>query len=369
MRRGITGGLALLLLLFGLILPVGAVDQESVRQEQEKLFDVDKLEEMGGEYLPDVKISEEMDINAALKNLLENGKDSVQGVLKHAAKSCLLLLTIVLLFGLATGLNEGAGGASNAIPLAAALAVTAVAVSDMSALVGMGRESMEQMQAFSKVLLPSMAAATAAAGSPGAAAVKQLSTVLFSDFLITLINQVLMPLTFAFIAASVAYAAVGNEGLKKLGGCIKWIINTVLGVFLLTFIGYLNISGAISGSADAVTVKAAKFTVSNMVPVVGGILSDAAETVLAGASLLRSAIGVFGMLVVVAICLLPFLHLGANYLAYKFTSALAETVADSRTAGLIDAIGTAFGMVLAMTASCAMLLIISMVSAVSMVSG
>jgi stage III sporulation protein AE len=176
-------------------------------------------------------------------------------------------------------------------------------------------------------------------------------------------------LTFAYIAASVAYAAVGNEGLKRIGGFIKWIVNTVLGVFLLAFIGYLNISGAISGSADAATVKAAKFTVSNMVPVVGGILSDAAETVLAGASVLRSAIGVFGMLAIIAMCLTPFLHLGAHYLAYKGTSALAATVADSRTAGLIDAIGSAFGLVLAMTASCAMLLIISMISAISMVTG
>lgn len=369
MKRVILGGMMLFALLWGLTLSVGAVDQETVRREQERLFGLDKLETIGEEYISKVKISEDLDVNAVLKTLLENGKHSVQGSLKHAAKSCLLLLTIVLLFGLATGLSESAGGISSAIPLAAALAVTAVAVTDMSALVGMGRQSMEQMQIFSKVLLPSMAAATAASGAPGAAAAKQLATVLFSDFLITLINQVLLPLTFAFIAAAVAYAAVGNEGLKKLGGCIKWMINTVLGVFLLTFIGYLNISGAISGSADAVTVKAAKFTVSNMVPVVGGILSDAAETVLAGASLLKSAIGVFGMLVVVAICLLPFLHLGAHYLAYKFTSALAETVADSRTAGLIDAIGTAFGMVLAMTASCAVLLIISMVSAVSMVAG
>ena len=37
----------------------------------------------------------------------------------------------------------------------------------------------------------------------------------------------------------------------------------------------------VAGTADAATIKAAKFTMSSMVPVVGGILSDAAETVLA----------------------------------------------------------------------------------------
>lgn len=361
-------GVILFALLLLCAVPAMALEREEIWQQQGQLFDVDELEQAGEEYIDEVNIGEKMDINSIIKNILENGKESAQGIIKKSVRSCLILLTIVLLFGLAEGIGHGTGSGFPIIPVASALAITAVAVSDMFALVGMGRESMEQMQTFSKVLLPSVAAATTAAGSPGAAAAKQLATILFSDCLITLINQLLLPLTFAYIAASVAYAALGNEGLKRIGGFIKWMVNTVLTIFLLVFIGYLNISGAISGSADAVTVKAAKFTVSNVVPVVGGILSDAAETVLAGASMLRSAIGVFGMLTVIAICLVPFLQLGAHYLAYKGTSALAATVADSRTAGLIDAIGSAFGLVLGMTASCAMLLIISMVSAISAVT-
>lgn len=363
-----------ILLLF--LLPIflygyaAAVEEDELRLRQEELFAVDELEQMGREHLGQVEIHETMDINSVLRSVLDNGKQSATGVVKQVIKSCLILLTIVLLFGLVEGLGEGtsSGSTTMAMHLACALAITAVAVGDMFSLVGMGRTAMEQMETFSKVLLPSVAAASAAAGAPGAAAAKQLATMLFSDLLLTLINQLLLPLTFGYIAVSVAYAALGNEGLKRIGSCLKWVVNTVLAVFLLAFIGYLNLSGAIAGSTDAVTVKAAKFTVSNMVPVVGGILSDAAETVLAGASVLRGAIGVFGALTVFAICLTPFLQLGAHYLAYKVTSALAATVANSRTASLIDAIGGAFGLVLGMTASCALLLIISMVSAVTMMT-
>lgn len=369
MRRTSAVLLLCVLLFLPFVTGAQAVDSEKVWDKQADLFSIPDLEEAGEGYLEDAKLSSNLDVNGMLEGILEDGKQSAQDVLKHALRSCMILLTIVILFGLADGISKGTGNGFPILPVAAALAITAVAVSDMFNLVGMGRESMENMQTFSKVLLPSVAAATAAAGSPGAAIAKQLATVLFSDFLITLINQLLLPLTFAYIAASVAYAAIGNEGLKRIGGFLKWIVHTLLGAFLLAFIAYLNMSGAIAGSTDATTVKAAKFTVSNMVPVVGGILSDAAETVLAGASMLRSVIGVFGMLVVLAMCLMPFLHLGAHYLAYKATSALAATVADSRTAGLIDAIGSAFGMVLGMTASCAMLLIISMVSAISMVTG
>lgn len=357
------------LLLFTCVLEAKAVDSERISQEQTKLFSIPELQKAGDAYLGEVDLGADMKVDSLLEKIAQTGKQSAQNVMKHALHSCLILLTIVMLFGLAEGIGHGTGSGFPVLPVAAALAITAVAVGDMFALVGMGKESMENMQTFSKVLLPSVAAATAASGAPGAAIAKQMATVLFSDFLITLINRLLLPLTFAYIAASVAYAAIGNEGLKRIGGFLKWMVHTMLGASLLAFIGYLNISGAIAGSTDATTVKAAKFTVSNMVPVVGGILADAAETVLAGASMLRSAIGVFGMLVVLAMCLMPFLHLGAHYLAYKGTSALAATVADSRTAGLIDAIGSAFGLVLAMTASCAMLLMISMVSAISMVTG
>ena len=102
--------------------------------------------------------------------------------------------------------------------------------------------------------------------------------------------------------------------------------------------------------------------------VVGGILSDAAETVLVGASVLRNTVGVFGMLTVLGICLVPFLQLGIHYLAYKLTAALTGTVSAGRVTGLIDSIGGAFGLVLGMTGACALLMLVSIVSAISVVT-
>lgn len=83
---------------------------------------------------------------------------------------------------------------------------------------------------------------------------------------------------------------------------------------------------------------------------------------------MKNSVGVFGMLAVLSMCLIPFLRLGIHYLMYKVTAALSATVADSRVAGLIDSIGGAFGLVLGMTGSCALLLLVSMVSAVTVVN-
>ena len=71
----------------------------------------------------------------------------------------------------------------------------------------------------------------------------------------------------------------------------------------------------------------------------------------------------------VELCLyLEFLQLGIHYLTYKIAAALSATVTDSGTAGLIDEIGGAFGLILGMAGACALLLLVSLVTAVK-VSG
>ena len=258
---------------------------------------------------------------------------------------------------------------AKAVEMAGALAVTALTVSDMTVMVGLGRETIAKMDDFSGLLLPAMAALTAATGGVSGAAVRQGATVLCSSLLIRGIDGLLVPLLYAYIAACCAHAALGSDGLKKLAALIKGTIVFLLTAGLLAFVGYLTASGAIAGSADAAAVKAAKMTISRAIPVVGGILSDAAETVLAGAGVLRGTVGVVGMLVVLAICLTPFLQLALHYLTYKGAAALTGTVAGPRLSGLMDSLGGAFGLILGMTGSCALVLLFSIVSAVSAVMG
>ena len=358
-----------LVLLAALLLAPGALalDQEEVLESQRESLGLEDLERAGEEYTGEADLGKDLDVAGIFHSLAQQVKDKLVQVVKAAGRSCVLLLAITLLCGLAEGLGEGGGGDPLKIAtLAAVLAIAAIAVGDVHSLLSLGEDAIFQMQTLADVLLP----ATAASGSPAAAGVKYAATILFSDFLIRLVSKLLIPLCYAFVAVQVAWAALGNDGLRRLGGLLKWLIATILSVVLLIFIAYLNLTGVISGSADAATIKAAKFTMSNLVPVVGGVISDTAETLLAGAGVLRNAAGVFGMLAVVGICLVPFLNLGVHYLMYKCTAALAATASgNGRVTGLIEAIGTAFGLIMAMTGSCGVLLIVAMVSAVSTVAG
>ena len=89
---------------------------------------------------------------------------------------------------------------------------------------------------------------------------------------------------------------------------------------------------------------------------------------LAGAGVVKNAIGVFGLLGVLAACLGPFVRLGVQYLLYKLTAFLAGMTAAPELAKLIDALGGVFGLMLGMTGSCALLLLISISSAILVVT-
>lgn len=351
-------------LLLALVLPARAA-QSDVYEVQKDALELEELEQAAEEYM-DFTLND-IDLDQGLRSVLETGSAELPGVVRKAVRSCVLLLAVVLLCALAEGLCPEAEGGLKVVPLAGTLAVAAVAVADVNSLLGMGTGTLEQMTGFANILFPAVAALTAATGAITGAAARQMAAVLFSDVLMNVISGLLVPLVYAYLAASAAWAALGNEGLKRVAGTLKWAATSILTAVLLAFVGYLTVSGVVAGTADAASVRAAKFAMSSVVPVVGGILSDAAETVLASAGVLRGAVGVYGMIAVLMMCLVPFLQMGVHYLAYKFTSAISATVADSRTAGLIDSIGSAFGLVLGMTGAGALLQLVFLVSSLTVV--
>ena len=344
-----------------LIVPCRAAGEDTV----EDSLDLSGLEAAAGEYGAGLDL-DSLTLDGGLAQLGEQAERQMPRLLRSGLRSALRILVVALLCALAEGTRAGGSREGvDVVVMAGALAITAVSVGDMETMLGLGRQTIDRMQGFSQALLPAMAAITAALGAPAGAAVRQTATVLFSNLLLALIDSLLVPLVYAYVAACTAHAAVGNPGLKKVAEILKWVVTTALTAMLLLFVTYLTVSGAIAGSSDAAALKAAKMAISNAVPVVGRILSDAAEAILGGAGILKNTVGIFGMVVVLGMCITPFLQLGVHYLTYKLMGALTAVLADSRLAQLIDGISTAFGLILGMTGSCALLLLVSVVSGVA----
>lgn len=329
----------------------------------------DSLPPQTQQILGDIDFSAGDGFDQGIAAIVKAGQQEVQRLLRQMLGSGAMLLLIVLLCDGAKLLyvQEKSSRLLQCTTLTGALAIVMLAAGDISNMMGLGVETMQTMNDFSKTLLPLLGAACAASGNISSAAVREVVTVFFADLLITCINQFLVPLVYIYMGAITANAVLHQHSLGSIAKGIKKLIVWVLTILLTVFTAYLTVSGVIAGTADAAALKVAKFAISGAVPVVGGILSNAASTILVGASILKNAIGIFGMLAVFALCITPFLQIGMQYLVYKITAFLAEIVDQSGLSDLMNEIGGAFGMILGMTGACALLLIISLVASISAV--
>jgi stage III sporulation protein AE len=321
----------------------------------------DALPEEAQEILGDVSVSDiggGLDgIDAIVEALKENGI----GIFKSALKSGVLILTIILLTALACSAMSD-GGPRDAVSLCGAIAVSAVAVGNVNSFIGLGMNTLYTLSDFSRAVLPTLCAAAVSAGAFTSASAKFAATTMFMDMLVTLGAKVIMPLISAYIAAVIAGAALGKDTLNRVADMLKWVCTTCLTLLVLAFTTYLSLTGIISGKADEVAARAAKSALGALLPVVGSVISDAAETLVAGAGILRNSVGVFGLLAIAAVCLIPILRLGAHYLVYKGTAALSEALSDKRMAQLVDGVGTAFGLVLGLVGAAGIMLFVSVFS-------
>ena len=299
--------------------------------------------------------------------LWEKACGSLQSIVSNSIASAVQLLCVVLLCSVADECFRATENSrvGHVVPLLGALAITTITAGNMRSLIGMGVEVLEQLDVFSKALLPTLAAAVAASGGIVSAGVKQVATVFFAEVLISLIRNVLLPLVYCYIATAAAAAMLPEQKLEYISKGISKGITWLLAGSLVLFTGYLTLSGAVAGSSDALTVQLTRSAIGAAIPVVGNIINDATVSVLTGAQVLKNSIGVVGMLAVLAVCLLPFLHLGVQYLLYKLTAFLAGTMGPEILMKLIDALGSAFGLVLGMTGTSALLLLISVASSVA----
>ena len=330
---------------------------------------LNELEDAKPDSADDIKLSENISLDDGLANIFESVKKGVREATGRGFKCVFVIVAVSMLSELASSLFQGEENAvvKSCISIVSAIGVTAAASGSLNSVMSLGRDFLSDMDVFSKALMPSLAAAEAACGLPGAAMVKSTAAVIFSDVLITLVNYALVPLVYISVFSATANAASPNKTLLKISDLAVKIISLTLKITLGAFVSYVTVAGVISGNVDKAGLKTAQFAIGGVVPVVGGIISEAAETVIAGASLLKNAIGVFGMLSILSACVAPFITIGINFLVFKCASVLASPVIGGNISELTDRIGTGFGMLLAMNASCATVLFISIIMSLSAV--
>lgn len=333
----------ILLIIFLITLPVKATE-----------FTAPTVPNSAEKYMPEHSGS----FSDGIWELVEEAIKLLQPSVAAAAEVCLSLIAVSLALGFAEKISTSSARISDIV---GAVLVGLILLRETNSFIRLGANTVEELSEYCNLLLPVMSGTLAAQGAVNTSAALYAGTALFNAVLSTAISKLIVPMLYIYSALSVADNAVGNGLLTNLCKLLKWMMTWSLKVILYVFTGYLTVSGVVSGSTDAAAVRATKIAISGVVPVVGSIISDASESILISAGLMKGAAGLYGFFATLAIWIGPFIKIGVQYLMLKITGAICGIAGAKRPTMLVQQITSVMGILLAMTVTMMLLILISIV--------
>lgn len=280
-------------------------------QSVEELYN-EQLEASGGEALWDALPTEtkalleklgitELKPDALAETDTQTVLEQVWALVLSAAKEPLkyggVIFGIVILHAWVAGFHTTLNGqkSNDLFSAVAALASCAAVIEPISRCIVRVGETTESLSVFMISFVP-VYAGILLSGGAAASAFSFQSVALYAAQLLSLISHsVIVPLMsislgIGLIGAVTPGVRLGNVG-AMIGKGAAWLLS--LGSAL--FSGLLSLQSLAGSAADTLGGRALKFSLSSLVPVVGGSLSEAFSTVRGCLGVLRSTVGCFGI--------------------------------------------------------------------------
>lgn len=194
---------------------------------------------------------------------------------------------------------------------------------------------------FVLALIPVLATVITVAGNPELALSFQSIAFAAAQMIAIASKNYIVPVVGALLALDITGSVMPSFHLSSLTGMIKKIITISLSFVATIFVSFLGIKGTLANAADTVTSRGIKLVISSAVPVVGGALSEAFSGIVGSVVLVKSALGIFGI-VVISLINLPFcIQLLMWIFSLRFAAAVGEMLNQCCVANLLKAVASA----------------------------
>lgn len=301
-------------------------------------------------------IKGEIDNNTIYKKVL----NILFNEIGQSIKSIGIIIVIVIISSILKSFtedleNQGIGQITHYITY---ILIVTVIMKNFSDIIVMVKSSIEDLVGFVNCLIPLLITLMITTGNIASASMLQPIILFIITFIGNFINTILIPITLITVALNVISNISDKVQISRLSQFIDKTVVWVLGIVLTLFVGVSSLEGSITNGVDGLTLKTTKAAVSNLVPIVGGILGDSIETLMSCSNILKNAVGIVGVIIILTICVTPIIKLTALMWVYYLGSALCEPIADEKIVKLLGQVGSTFKLLLAIMSSISVMLII-----------
>ena len=236
--------------------------------------------------------------------------------------------------------------------------IVTLIMANFSDILQMVKTSIQNLVGFMNSLVPLLITLMLTTGNFASAGILEPIILFIITFIGNFITTILLPFVLISTALAIISKVSSRIQVDKLSKFFNSTVVWTLGVVLTLFVGIISVEGSLSSTVDGITAKTTKAAVSNFIPVVGKILGDAVDTVMGCSNILKNAVGIVGVVVVIAICVGPIIKLAILMGLYYLAGAVCQPIADEKIVKLLEEMGNTFKMLLAIMCSVSVMLIV-----------
>lgn len=292
---------------------------------------------------------------AVITELLE----VLTGKLQEPLRAAGLMLAFVVLYAVLSGFTQQKGDIHTIFSLFSTLWIVMLILPSVSETLVAAFSAIQLCADFMLVYIPGFAGIIAMSGKPLTSAAYSSVMVGLSNLFSAVQMHALLPIAQVFFMLNVLNGIESKFSFDSIAACFKKLIQITLGVFSAVFTGLLAIKGSLAASGDSVTIKGVKTLVGSTVPIVGSALGDSLTSVLGSISLIKSTVGIFGILVIALINVPVVLDLLLWYFAISFSAAVSGALGLTSVKKMLDGIAATVSLVNVFVIFTAFLFIVS----------
>ncbi|RKD34573.1 stage III sporulation protein AE [Thermohalobacter berrensis] len=366
--------LTLILILPSIVFCDDIDNTEKIIDEQLKNLRLDELQKLiveinntSNQYLPKIQFKQFI-ISLIKGEQVINVEEILTGILKIIfneviANSYLLgkLLILSIIFAILTNLQSAfeKNTISKLSFYVCYLVLLSIAIKSFTIGMGIGKQAIEDMVVFIQALLPVLITLLVAVGGIASSALFQPIILGAVSVISTLMKDIILPLIFFSAIIGIVSKMSERIQISRLSSLIRQISIAIIGFTMTIFIGVMSIQGATTAKVDGLTIRTAKFAVDSFIPIVGGFISDAMDTVVGCSMVLKNAVGVVGLIALFIVCIIPIIKLLSLILIYKVVCVVIEPISDSKIVDCLNEISNSIFLIFATVTSVGVMFFIS----------
>ncbi len=301
------------LLLF-LLIPVSSYSMDYSEEEYNKTLSSYDLSSFEKELDADTyKMLDELGVlDFSYESITGLSFNDIVGLLKSLfqkkaelpIKSSVTVLIFILLSAFLQSLKAESDDSVNMIySTATALLVATVVLVKLTSTVSLASMAISVASNFVYAFIPVFCSIVVVSGGITTGFSTNTTLLILAQGLSFISSNVFMPIVNCYLALGVTSSLRYELNLDKLLSSVKKIITTCISFVSGVFVSVLSVKTAVAGRADMLGLRSIRFAINSVVPVIGSSISEGLLSIQAYSSLIKSSVGIVGVMAVVLVFL------------------------------------------------------------------